>query len=161
MFRSNKSNPTSFLQFLLSTWFTLLYELYEALCYSPYLILKATNYRHCQSEWEKEQVRHEHTCQYGFPLAGWRTFRIFIHKLILNFTEQLKMFNTIPESSCRKSGAGFDFLTVCLHAIEFPIWTLALKFNAAIEMLPVFMWNVLKPNIFRAWNQNTSWSGIM
>lgn len=128
MFRSNKSNPTSFLQFLLSTWFTLLYELYEALCYRPYLILKATNYRHCQSEWEKEQVRHEHTCQYGFPLAGWRTFRIFIHKLILNFTEQLKMFNTIPESSCRKSG-GLWFS----HSMPPRYWVSYLNASAEIQ----------------------------
>ncbi len=61
--------------------------------------------------------------------------------------------STLFQKAAAERVAGFNFLTVRLDAIEFPIWTLALKFNAAIEMLPIFMWNILKPDIFKAWNK--------
>lgn len=145
MFTSNKSNSTSFLRFLLSTWFHHCMS-YMKQCCSPKVILKATNYRHCQKERENERVRDEHTCQNGFPLAGWHTFRIFIHKHILNFTKQLKLFNTIPESSCRKSG--------CLsfsHSVPWRYWVS--YFNASTEM-QCCHWN--SPHIyvkhFEAWH---------
>lgn len=121
MFGSNKSHPTSFLQFLLAIYVVYLTAWviqYEALCCGFNIILKHTNYRHCQRQWGKEWGRHEHACQHGFAPAGWRTFRIFIHKHILNFTKQLKLFNAIPESSCRKSG-GLSFS----HSVPRPLLT--------------------------------------